>query len=243
MNRIVVIIPALNEAGNIRPLVQELIADQGVEVIVVDNGSSDATAREAETAGARVVQEPRRGYGYACAAGVKAAGETDILVFMDADYSFLPAELPDILAPILAGEADLVLGARHPEKIEPGAMPFQQRFGNWLTARLIGAFYGLPLSDLGPYRAIRRLMLQRFQMREMTFGWPVEMIVKAARVNARIVEVPVSYRNRRAGRSKVSGTIRGTILAAWYILGTTLRYAWRSNEPLMQSHPPEDNRH
>jgi glycosyltransferase involved in cell wall biosynthesis len=230
MTQITVIIPALNEANNIRPLVQELMATQPLEIIVVDNGSSDATAAEARRAGAKVIHEPRRGYGYACAAGAEAAQAADILVFMDADYSFLPNEMPRLLAPILAGEADLVLGARHPDQMEQGAMPFQQRFGNWLAARLIAALYSLELSDLGPYRAIQRATLERFRMREMTYGWPVEMIVKAARSGARIVEMPVSYRNRRSGRSKVSGTIRGTILAAWFIIGTTLRYARRTSE-------------
>jgi glycosyltransferase involved in cell wall biosynthesis len=232
MTRTAVIIPALNEAGNIFHLVQELMATQPAEVIVVDNGSSDATALEAGRAGAMVVHELRRGYGYACAAGVAAAKAADVLAFMDADYSFLPEELPQILAPILADEADLVLGARQPEGVEQGAMPFHQRFGNWLGARLISALYPIELSDLGPYRAISRSTFQRFRMREMTFGWPVEMIVKAARCGARIVEVPVSYRNRRAGRSKVSGTIRGTILAAWFILGTALRYAWQPGDSL-----------
>ena len=230
MTQITVIIPALNEANNIRPLVQELMATQPLEIIVVDNGSSDATAAEARRAGAKVIHEPRRGYGYACAAGAEAAQAADILVFMDADNSFLPNEMPHLLAPILAGEADLVLGARHPDQMEQGAMPFQQRFGNWLAARLIAALYSLELSDLGPYRAIQRATLERFRMREMTYGWPVEMIVKAARSGARIVEMPVSYRNRRSGRSKVSGTIRGTILAAWFIIGTTLRYARRTSE-------------
>jgi len=231
MTHISVIIPALNEAGNIRPLTQELLATLPVEVIVVDNGSSDGTALEAHKAGAKVLHEPRRGYGFACAAGVAAASKTEILAFMDADYSFLPSDLPALLAPILAGEADFVLGARHSERMENGAMPFQQRFGNWLAARLIGSLYHLELSDLGPYRAIQRSTLQQFPMLEMTYGWPVEMIVKAARSGARIVEVPVSYRNRRSGRSKVSGTIKGTILAAWYILGTTLRYARRPEMP------------
>jgi len=227
MTHVAVIIPALNEAGNIRPLVQELLASRPLEVIVVDNGSSDATALEAEQAGARVIREPRRGYGYACAAGAAAAQAADILAFMDADRSFLPSDLPGLLAPILNGEADLVLGARHPTRLEQGAMPFHQRFGNWLGARLIGLLYQLELSDLGPFRAIRRSTFQQYQMAEMTFGWPVEMIVKTARCGARIVERPVSYHNRRAGQSKVSGTIRGTFLAAWFILGTTLRYAAR----------------
>ncbi|HXV98958.1 MAG TPA: glycosyltransferase family 2 protein, partial [Anaerolineae bacterium] len=155
--------------------------------------------------------------------------QADILVFLDGDYSSLPAELPLVLGPILADEADLVLGSRYRGYIAPGAMPLQQRFGNWLIARLMNALYGLSITDLGPYRAVRRSLLLSLDMREMTFGWPTEMMVKAARRQARIVEVPVSFHKRRAGRSKVSGTLRGTILAGWFILGVTLRYAWGSS--------------
>jgi glycosyltransferase involved in cell wall biosynthesis len=225
MTTITVIIPALNEAGNIRSLVEEVHGIASVEVIVVDNGSTDATAEEAAAGGARVVSEPRRGYGYACAAGV-AAARTDLLVFLDGDYSFLPADLPILLQPIFDGHADMVLGSRLRGGMEPGAMPPHQQFGNWLVAQLMRRLYWLPISDLGPYRVIRSDLLARLQMQEMTYGWPTEMIVKAARHGARIVEVPVRYHNRRAGRSKVGGTLRGTILATWYILGVTLRYAW-----------------
>lgn len=230
MTRIAVIIPALNEAGNIRRLVTEVLETIPVEIIVVDNGSTDATSQEARAAGAQVVYEPRRGYGYACAAGVAATHEADVLAFLDADYSFLPSELPTILAPILADEADLVLGSRWLGHIAPGAMPFQQRFGNWLAARLMTLLYGLAITDLGPYRAIRRPLLIALDMREMTYGWPTEMMVKAAKRGVRLVEVPVSFHRRQAGRSKVSGTLRGTLLAAWYILGVTLRYAWSQPE-------------
>jgi glycosyltransferase involved in cell wall biosynthesis len=231
MTAIAVIVPALNEAGNIGRLVAEVLATLPVQVIVVDNGSSDATAQEARAAGARVVAEPRRGYGYACAAGVAAARDADVLAFLDGDYSFLPSELPVVLAPLLAGEADLVLGSRWLGHIAPGAMPFQQRFGNWLAARLMNRLYGLAVTDLGPYRAIRRPLLVALDMREMTYGWPTEMMVKAAKRGARLVEVPVSFHRRQAGRSKVSGTLRGTLLAAWYILGVTLRYAWTRPKP------------
>ena len=231
MTEIAVIVPALNEAGNIGRLVAEVLATRPVQVIVVDNGSSDGTAQEARAAGARVVAEPRRGYGYACAAGVAAAREADVLAFLDGDYSFLPAELPVVLAPILAGEADLVLGSRWLGHIAPGAMPFQQRFGNWLASRLMNRLYGIAVTDLGPYRAIRRPLLVALDMREMTYGWPTEMMVKAAKRGARLVEVPVSFHSRQAGRSKVSGTLRGTLLAAWYILGVTLRYAWTRPTP------------
>ena len=225
MNKVAVIIPTLNEAGNIRSLVNELRAVGIENVIVVDNGSTDATAAEARSAGARVVAEPRRGYGYACAAGVAAAADADIVAFIDGDYSYLPSELPMLLAPILAGQADLVLGSRPLGQISQGALPAHQRFGNWLASRLMNALYGLHLTDLGPYRAIRRPLLLSLDMREMTYGWPTEMMVKAARRGARLVEVPVTSHPRRAGRSKVSGTLRGSVLAAWFILGVTIRYS------------------
>lgn len=227
MSAVTVIIPALNEAGNIRQLVEEVCATAPVEVIVVDNGSTDSTAREAREAGAKVVTEPRRGYGYACAAGVAESQDADVLVFLDGDLSFAPSDLPSLLGPILDGQADLVLGSRSLGYIEPGAMLLQQRFGNWLAARLMNILYGLSITDLGPYRAIRRQLLSELNMQEMTYGWPTEMIVKSARRGAGIVEVPVSYHNRRYGESKVSGTVRGTLLAGWHILGVTFRYAWK----------------
>ena len=228
MSAVTVIIPALNEAGNIRQLVHEVYATASVEVIVVDNGSTDSTAQEALEVGAKVIVEPRRGYGYACAAGVAEAGQADILVFLDGDYSFAPSDLPSLLAPILEGQADLVLGSRELGHIEPRAMPPQQRFGNWLVSRLMNILYKLSITDLGPYRAIQRRLLSELNMQEMTFGWPTEMIVKAARRGERIVEIPVSYHSRRFGQSKVSGTVRGTILATWFILGVTFRYAWKT---------------
>jgi glycosyltransferase involved in cell wall biosynthesis len=228
--QVTVIIPALNEAGNIRRLADEVRATAAVSVLVVDNGSQDATGQEALAGGARLVREPRRGYGYACAAGAAAAGEADVLVFLDGDYSFQPADLPRLLAPLMVDQADLVLGSRELGHIAPGAMPAHQRLGNRLVAWLVKRLYGLQISDLGPYRAVRRVWLERLDMREMTYGWPAEMIVKAARRGARVCEVPVSYHSRRAGRSKVSGTLRGTLLAGWFILGVTLRYAWGGDQ-------------
>ncbi len=219
-----VIVPALNEAGCIRDLVRAVLAQPVSEVIVVDNGSNDGTGEAALAAGARVVREARRGYGYACLAGVLAAPEADVLVFLDGDYSFLPDQLPRLLQPIQDGRAELVLGSRSMGQIEAGSMPAPQRFGNWLVSRLMRWLYHLPVSDLGPYRAVRRELLAALDMHEMTYGWPTEMIVKAARRHARILEVPVSYQSRRAGRSKVSGTVRGTVLAGYAMLGTTFRY-------------------
>lgn len=227
LTKVTVIIPALNEAGNIRQLVQDVCAVADVEVIVVDNGSTDSTASEAKAAGAKVVNEPRRGYGYACAAGVAAVHDSNILVFMDGDHSFSPSNLPSLIAPILDGHTDMVLGSRALGNIEPGSMFPQQRFGNWLVSRLTNLLYGINITDLGPYRAIRRSLLMQLDMQEMTYGWPTEMIVKSVRHGVRIVEVPVSYHNRRFGQSKVSGTVRGTVLAGWHILKTMFRYAWR----------------
>lgn len=219
-----VIIPALDEAGSIADLVRAVLAQPVSRAIVVDNGSRDGTADLAREAGALVVSQPRRGYGHACAAGA-AVADGEILVFLDGDFSSLPGELPTLVAPIQREEADLVLGSRLRGHIAPGAMPPHQRFGNWLTSALMRRLYGVEVTDLGPYRAIRRLLLAQLAMEEMTFGWPTEMMVKCARRGARIQELPVSYHPRRAGRSKVSGTLRGSILAAYYILGTTLKYA------------------
>lgn len=230
--RLTVIIPALNEGGNIRRLVSEIMLDATTytQVIVVDNGSTDDTASEAAAAGAQVVSEPRRGYGYACAAGT-AAARADVVVFMDGDGSFNPAELPRLIEPLQTGMADMVLGSRA-EGIEPGAMPPHQQFGNRLVSHLMGLLYGLSITDLAPYRAIRLDLLHRLDMCEMTFGWPTEMIVKAAKHRARIIEVPVSYRKRWSGQSKVSGTLRGTLLATYFILGVTLRYAFIPSRPV-----------
>ena len=227
MTKTVVIIPALNEGENIRQLVLDTYAAADVEVIVVDNGSTDSTTAEASAAGARVVREPRRGYGYACAAGVAASQDADILVFMDGDHSFSPSDLSALRMPLFDDQADMVLGSRKLGTIEPGAMFPQQRFGNWLVSCLTNLLYGIHITDLGPYRAIRKSLLMQLDLQEMTFGWPTEMIVKSARHCARIVEVPVRYSNRRFGESKVSGTIRGTTLAGWHILNVTFRYAWR----------------
>lgn len=228
--KIAVIIPALNEAGNIGPLVQETKAQPSLHdndaVIVVDNGSTDQTAQRAAESGAIVVSEPRRGYGYACAAGTAAASDADILLYLDGDYSSLPSEVDRLLQPIRDGNADLVLGSRTLGKIEAGAMPPHQRFGNWLTSRLMQLLYGIQVTDLGPYRAIRKTLIDELGMSEMTFGWPTEMMVKSARQKARILEVPVTHAVRRSGKSKVSGTVKGSVLAAYYILGVTFRYSF-----------------
>ena len=222
-----VIIPALNEAESIGVVLAAIPAGLAAEVIVVDNGSTDDTAARALAAGARVVREDRRGYGFACAAGV-AATQADIMVFLDADLSDFPEEMAALLAPIQSGQADLVLGSRFlAGNLSRSVMPPQQRFGNWLASRLMQRLYRIPVTDLSPFRAVRRDVLLALDMREMTYGWPTEMMVKAARRGCRLIEIPVRYRARYAGRSKVSGTVRGALLAAYYILGTTLRYAWQ----------------
>ena len=225
-----VVVPALNEAGNIGDLVTELLNQPIDGVVVVDNGSVDATGRIAAEAGAQLVVEPRQGYGYACQAGTRAAvaAGAEIIVYIDGDYSSLPAEISRLTDPVLQEGVDLALGSRVLGQIEPGAMPPHQRFGNWLSSKLMGWLYGIPVTDLSPYRAIRTRLLLKLDMQEMTFGWPTEMMVKAARRGAHLQEVPVTWAVRRTGRSKVSGTIRGTILAAYYILGVTLKYAART---------------
>jgi glycosyltransferase involved in cell wall biosynthesis len=194
------------------------------EIIVVDGGSDDDTASIAQRLGARLICEPRRGYGRACAAGV-AAASGDVILFLDADGADDPSQAPRLLTPILTREADMVLGSRLAGELLPDAMPWHQRLGNRLAVRLIRRLYALPLTDLGPFRAIRRESLLALEMEEMTHGWPVEMIVKAARSEQRIVEVPVRHYPRLGGRSKISGTPRGSVLAAYHIVRTILRYA------------------
>ena len=221
---VVAIIPARNEEGAIGKVVAALPRDLVRRVIVVDNGSTDRTAEVARAAGATVVPLTQPGYGRACATGVAMAGDAEIILFLDGDYSDFPEEAHLLLAPILANEADLVIGSRLRGRREPGALPPHQLFGNWLVSGLMRLLYGVQVTDLGPFRAIRAELLASLGMEQMTYGWPSEMMVKSARRGARIGEVPVSYR-KRIGRSKISGTVRGTILATYYIFGVTLRYA------------------
>jgi glycosyltransferase involved in cell wall biosynthesis len=224
--KIAAVIPALNEEGSIGRVVAAVPRDVVAEVIVVNNGSTDGTAAAALAAGARVVTELERGYGAACKAGLNAAGDVDILVYLDGDASDQPEELAEILGPVIRDEADLVIGSRLSGRREPGAMPLHAVFGNWLTARLVQLLYGVRITDLGSFRAIRRPALLALDMRERTYGWPVEMIIKSAKRGYRVREVPVTHR-RRIGKSKVAGTLRGSLTAAVRILVTTFRHALR----------------
>jgi len=224
--RIAVLIPALNEEASLPYVLTDLPKDVVQEVVVIDNGSSDRTAEMARAQGATVLNEPRRGYGSACLAGIAylKAREPDVVVFLDADYSDYPDELRAVVQPIITEEYDFVLGSRTKGQAEPGALLLQARFGNALATSLIRWLYGFPYSDLGPFRAIRFPALLNLGMIDRTYGWNVEMQIKAVRQHLRITEVPVRYRKRAGGESKVSGTIKGTLLAGYKILWTVFRY-------------------
>jgi glycosyltransferase involved in cell wall biosynthesis len=220
--RATLIIPALNEAEIIETVLSRIPDKTLDEVIVVDNGSTDGTGEAAARAGARVITEMRRGYGSACWAGVSALDPAaEIAVFFDGDGSQRPEELPGVLAPILSGRADLVLGVRQLS----GDHPVHAALGTRLVAAFISWRYGQRITDIGPFRAIRVELLQRLGMRDRAFGWPVEMVVKAAALGARIVEVPVSHVARLRGTSKVSGTVIGSLRAGYGFLRATLRAA------------------
>lgn len=223
--RVAAVIPAWNEAGSIGLVVAALSRDLVDALFVVDGGSTDGTTDVAREAGATVVGQDRPGYGAACAAGVRAAmadGAT-ILVFLDGDYADDPADLPSVLGPILADTADLVLGTRLARR-ERGALPPHQLVGNRVATTLIALLYRHRLRDIGSFRAIRAERLAALGMSHPTYGWPVEMVVKAARRGYRIKEVPIHYR-RRIGQAKVGGTLRGSLLAGYHMLRTILAYA------------------
>jgi glycosyltransferase involved in cell wall biosynthesis len=222
-----VIIPALNEERSLPLVLRDLPRDRIREVLIVDNGSTDDTAAVANRMGATVVHESRRGYGRACLTGIETLARRkpppEVVVFLDADYSDHPDELVRVVRPIAEGQAEIVVGSRVLGQRAPGALLPQARFGNWLAARLIRWRYGLPVTDLGPFRAIRWETLVRLRMSDPDFGWTAEMQVKAARDGVRYREVPVSYR-RRIGVSKITGTISGSVRAGWKILYTIYRF-------------------
>lgn len=223
--RIVAVVPCLNEALSVARVVETLRAQPLLsKVVVVDNGSTDGTGDIARAAGADVVREERRGYGYACYAGVLAAEDADVIVLLDGDAADDPDDLPRILAPLLGGQADLVVGSRAMGTREAGSMTPQQVIGNKIAALLMGWIYGVRVTDLGPFRCIRRDDLLALGMQEMTYGWSVEMMVKAARAGYRYHEVPVRYM-RRIGVSKVGGTLKGSVKAGWCIISTTFKYS------------------
>jgi len=219
---IAVVIPALNEERAIGRVIAD-IPDWVDRVIVADNGSTDRTAEVARGAGATVVAEPEPGYGAACLAGLKHIGDAGIVVFLDGDYSDHPQEMASLVDPVIAGAADMVIGSRVLGERERGSLTPQQRFGNWLATRLIRLIWGARYSDLGPFRAIRTSSLARLAMADRTYGWTVEMQIKAAILGLAATEVPVSYR-RRIGVSKVSGTVKGTVMAGTKILWMIARH-------------------
>jgi glycosyltransferase involved in cell wall biosynthesis len=226
--RITVLIPALNEEQALPKVLADIPSELGAEVIVIDNGSTDRTAEVARLGGARVVAQSERGYGAACLAGIAALGPTDIVVFLDGDYSDYPEEMRAVVAPILANEADLVIGSRLAGKREKGALPPHALFGNWLASWLLWLLYRQRVTDLGPFRAMRYASLLALQMQDRRYGWTVEMQIKAARMGLRVQEVPVRYR-KRIGKSKITGSLKASFLAGVTILTTLFRYAlWRA---------------
>ena len=227
MTSVSVIIPALNEEEPIADVVHECFeTNVPSEIVVVDNGSTDRTAERARGARAKVVSEPRHGYGRACLAGIRAFGsESEIVVFLDGDGSDCPEFMKQLVDPIAAGTHDFVIGSRTRGKREPGSMNFQQIFAGRLTGWLMSILYGVRYTDMCPFRAIRRDALEKLSMKEETYGWNLEMQMKAARRGLRILEVPVNHRRRSGGVSKVSGTLRGTFAAGARILATFARIA------------------
>lgn len=224
-----VIIPALNESAAISKVIGD-IPDFVQEIIVVDNGSTDTTAEMAKNAGATVLHESKKGYGHACLKGLdylkNSDQKTDIVVFLDGDYSDYPEQMSDVIAPITDNNMDFVLGSRKKNLSEKGAMQPQQRFGNWLATRLMTLFFNSKFTDLGPFRAIKYEVLNSLDMRDQTYGWTVEMQLKILKQKFTYCEIPVKYRNR-IGVSKVSGTLKGTIFAGVKILSWIFKYSFK----------------
>ena len=224
--KISVVIPTLNEAKAIGEVVSAVPQGWVQDIIVVDNGSTDDTAKQAALAGARVIHEPRRGYGSACLAGAKAARNSDIIAFLDGDRSDDPRQLDAIAMPVLQDQADLVIGSRIGGTLERGAMPLHGQLGNRLIVFLLRLLYGVYITDIGSFRAIKTDDLFDLNMEQMTYGWPSEMVVKAARKGLRIQSVPINYR-RRIGVSKITGTVKGTLMATYYMFLVPLKYLWK----------------
>jgi len=227
--RVSVIIPTRNEATALSHVLADIPAGLVTEVLVVDNNSTDGTPEVAARMGARVISEPRRGYGQACLTGIAHCGSPDVIVFLDGDYSDRPAELPRLLAPIAEGHADITIGSRLAGPRTRGAMAWHAALGNRLAAFLINILFRQRITDLGPFRAARADVLRELALEETTYGWAVEIIVKGASRGFRIVETPVSY-YPRIGESKISGTVRGTVGAAWFIFSRILRYYFRRRQ-------------
>lgn len=223
MPKISVVIPALNEAQAIGEVVASVPKDRVTQIIVVDNGSIDDTAERASAAGAQVIHEPRRGYGSACLTGARAARSSDILVFLDGDRSGDPRQLDLIAAPLIQNQADLTIGSRIGGELERDSMPLHGRLGNRLIVFILRKLHGVRITDIGSFRAIRTRALFNLNMEQMTYGWPVEMVVKAAQKGLRIKSIPIRYR-KRVGVSKVTGTLRGSLLAAYYMFLVPLKY-------------------
>lgn len=225
--RIYVIIPAFNEENGVGQVLSEIPEGLVTEVVVVNNASTDDTERVAKAGGATVLREPVSGYGRACLKGIAYAKEAtpipEVIVFLDADHSDYPEEMIDLVHPILQDKADIVIGSRVLGQKETGSMTPQQIFGNWLATRLLKLFYGVKFTDLGPFRAVRFSSLIEMNMQDKTYGWTVEMQLKAAKMKMRCLEVPVRYR-KRIGFSKISGTLKGTVLAGYKILYTIFKY-------------------
>jgi glycosyltransferase involved in cell wall biosynthesis len=224
--RVSVIIPTRNEAAALSHVLADLPVGLVEEVLVVDSSSTDGTPEVAARMGARVIAEPRRGYGQACLTGIAHASSPDVIVFLDGDYSDRPAELPNLLAPIVEGRADITVGSRLAGPRARRAMPWHSAFGNRMAAALINVLFGQRITDLGPFRAVRADILPQLALEERTYGWAVEMILKGALQGYRVVELPVSY-YPRIGESKISGTVKGTMGAAWFIFSRILRYYFR----------------
>src|SRR2546426_3207312 len=221
-----VIIVALNEEAAIGEVVRKVPRDIADEIILVDNGSTDRTAEVAEAAGARLVREPKHGYGRAFQAGLRSIShDCEIVVFLDGDGSDYPEMMNRLVEPMIRGTHDFVIGSRMRGQREAGSMSWHQVFAGYMVGLFLRLLYGVRSTDMGPFRAIRRDALESLRMREETYGWPLQMQMRAARAGLRILEVPVDYRRRAGGRSKIAGTVRGSILAATRILVTLARIA------------------